>query len=64
MKLYLYPAKFRDNAPAGTILVSNISEDDNEGAALIRVDPNGVVGDEEAESIAEEICRRWNAGNT
>ena len=63
MKLFFYPAKFRNKAPAGTILVSNRSEDDDEGASFIRVDSN-VVGDEEAESIAEEICRRWNAGNT
>ena len=63
-KLYLYPAKRRDNAPAGTILASNEAEDDNEGVVLIRVDPAGLaMGEDEADSLAEEICRRWNAAN-
>lgn len=63
-KLYFYPAKRRDGAPSGTILASNLSEDDNEGASLVHVDPTGLaMGDDEADSLAEEICRRWNAAN-
>jgi hypothetical protein len=63
-KLYLHPAKRRDKAPAGTILVSNDAEDDNEGVALIHIDPTGLaMGDDEADSLAEEICRRWNYQN-
>jgi hypothetical protein len=63
-KLYLHPAKRRDNAPSGIILASDKAEDDNEGAALIHIDPAGLaMGDDEADNLAEEICRRWNAGN-
>lgn len=59
--LYLHPSRYRYGAPSGCILVSDRPEDDDTGATLIMVDPHGhALSDDEAESMATEICRRWN----
>lgn len=62
-KLYLHPAKMEHNAPSGCILVSD-TDNPEDGSAFISVDPLGMIlSDQEAEAIAAEVCRRWNAAN-
>jgi hypothetical protein len=61
---YLHPVKGRNDAPAGLILISDRPEDDGKGAALIAVDPgNSRISDAQADALAAELCRRYNAAN-
>lgn len=62
-KFYLHSAKMQFNAPSGCILISDTNDLDD-GAVIMTVDAHGLVmTDEEAETFAEEVCRRWNAAN-
>ena len=63
-EIYLHPARRQGGAPSGTILVSDTSEDDDSGVALIAVDPAGnTMSGEEKEALAAEICKRFNSVN-
>lgn len=62
-KLYLHPIRRAAGAPSGCIGISDRpTNEDDRAASLIVIDPHGVaLSDAEAEAMAEELCRRWNA---
>lgn len=63
-EIYLHPARYRGGAPAGTILLSDAHDDDDDGVAIVAVDPAGnTMSGEEKEALAAEICRRFNAAS-
>lgn len=63
-EIYLHPARFRGGAPAGTILLSDTPDDDDDGVAIVAVDLAGnTLSSDEKEALAAEICRRFNSGD-
>ncbi len=64
--IYLHPIRMKAGAPRGCIGVSTQPHNEDDSASsLIIIDPHHVaLSDTEAEEMAEEICRRWNAFST